>query len=98
VSTLAVVEHTASSAEDHVKALALVADARARIALYGSDGTIKAVAEIANYPHLDNRKACQVFVHACQQMRADTPGCAPTSDDELSRVIFGERFQDMRET
>ena len=50
VSALAATHHTDATSRDHYQALVRVGDARARIALYGSAATVKAAAEIADYP------------------------------------------------
>jgi hypothetical protein len=97
VSTLAASQKHTFPEEEAAKALALVGDARARIAIYGSVMTVKAMAEFSIFSHLTNRKTCETFVRVCQQMRRDTHSESAIPDDELSLLLFGKPLKDLPE-
>jgi hypothetical protein len=89
VSLLATTHRTDASQQRVFEGMALVGDARARIALYGSDAMVRAMAGLAEYPELATRKACEAFIRACRQMRFDTHASVALTDEELSLTIFG---------
>ena len=76
----------------------MVGDARARIAIYGSDGVVRAMGATADHPLLTTRDACRTFVCVCRAMRADTQASNALSDDELSLVVLGRALMDFPES
>ncbi len=77
------------------EAMALVGDARARISIYGSEAMVRAMAEIAEFPRLTTRKACETFIRACRQMRIDAHASVSLTDDELSLVVLGHPLRNL---
>jgi len=97
VSLLATTHRTDAPQQRVFEGMALVGDARARIALYGSEAMVRAMAGMAEYPMLTTRKACATFILACRQMRVDTHASVALTDDELSLVILGRSLADTPE-
>jgi hypothetical protein len=97
VSILAASQSPIFPQDEAAKALALVGDARARIAIYGSVMTVKAMAAFSPFSQLTSRQACVTFVRACQQMRRDTHAESAITDDELSLLLFSKSLKDLPE-
>lgn len=96
VSLLAAVQRSDPFPQQRLsEAMALVGDARSRIAIYGSEAMVRAMAEISEFPELTTRRACQTFVRACRQMRIDTHASVALTDDEISLVILGHSLRDL---
>ena len=71
------------------EALAIVADAKSRIAIYGSDLVIGRLAAFETLgPNLDNRDSVHAFLNLVQSMRADSYKKESSVDTEDLKVIL----------
>jgi hypothetical protein len=68
--------------------IALVADARARIAIYGGKDVVHSLSEFITLgAQTQNREGMQAFADLCRVMRAETGwGHAPV--EEITKVLF----------
>ena len=67
---------------------AMVADSRARIAIYGGENVVRSLSEfIALGAQTCNREGIQAFVELCRTMRAET-GREHVSVSDIKRVLF----------
>jgi hypothetical protein len=77
----------------------LVADAKARIALYGSISVVSSLAKFLRAGLvLDSPQRCREFTSICQKMRNDTrpkPGAAEDHDVEF--LLFGSDVKHLQE-
>lgn len=68
--------------------IAQVADARARIAIYGEESVVHSLAGfIAHGGQTQNKEGMQAFAELCQAMRAET-GREYTSLEDINRILF----------
>lgn len=82
------------SDEDLVVALKAAADAKARIAVYGSPSVVKALARFEESgPVLSNSRSAEVFVELVFAMR---PSREVVSSDDIRLVLLGAAQQENR--
>lgn len=95
VAGLAVLQkRPVDSKEDFLKGnelIMLVADAKARIALYGSKSVVSSLAKfLRGGVVLDTPERAREFTAICQKMRTDTrPRLANVTDDDAHFLLFG---------
>ena len=67
---------------------ALVADARARIAVHGGKSVVRSLSQfIAHGAQTRNREGMQAFAELCRLMRAET-GREPVHIEDITQVLF----------
>jgi hypothetical protein len=70
--------------------VAQVADARARIAIYGGESVVRSLSEfIARGGQTTNQNGMRAFAELCQAMRAET-GRESVSFEYINRILFGQ--------
>ena len=89
VALLSATQHIYAPGEKSFEATVLVGDAKARIAIYGSEAVVRAVSEVSDNLSLDILKDSEAFVSICRRMRTDTEKKVALTDQEIKRVLFG---------
>jgi len=76
----------------------LVADARARIAIYGSGPVVISMAEfLRGGAILDTPERTQKFTEVCQKMRSDgRPRPKEVTDEDTHFLLFGSEMKNYR--
>ena len=68
--------------------MALVADSRARIAIYGGKNVVRSLAKfIAFGAQTCNREGMQAFAELCRMMRVET-GREQVAEEDINRLLF----------
>ena len=82
------------SSEKHINALALMAQIRARIAIYGTPEVIRAVGQVFTYPDLTTDAAQRAMADAIAAMRADVgQNTHSVSVKDLTALMFNSRVE-----
>ena len=78
-----------SDKAEETKGNALMADAKARICVYGADDTLRALAAFSRAgAQLSLREGADAFLSLCEAMRREMRGSGVDKDD-VARVLFG---------
>lgn len=79
---------------EEAKGNALMADAKARICVYGADDTLRALATFSRVgAQLSTRQGADAFLGLCETMRGEMRGTGVSRDD-IARVLFGFELKD----
>ncbi len=79
---------------EEAKGNALMADAKARICVYGTDETVKALAEFSRVgAKLSTREGVDAFLSFCVEMRREMRG-GDSPRDDIARVLFNTTIAD----
>jgi hypothetical protein len=93
VTTTGQAQKRGDNAEE-AKGNALMADAKARICVYGADDTLRALAEFSRAgAKLSARQGADAFLALCEAMRREMRGKGVSRDD-IARVLFGFELKD----
>lgn len=100
VSALAVVGREPVREREHFlkewESRLLLADAKARIAIYGSESVVSSLATfLRGGVVLDSSERMKAFTAVCQTMRTDSrPGPGKATDDDVHFLLFGSEDED----
>lgn len=87
VTATALAQRHGDHAEE-VKAAVLMADAKARMCVYGGSATLRALSDLHQRgASLATAEGAEAFLALCETMRAET-GDAPITRTELAQVLF----------
>jgi hypothetical protein len=76
---------------DAVQIFSALADAKARICVYGSSAVIHAISEhLRRFHVLDSAESCVAFTGVLQAMRDDAGFTDHANDADLLRLLFGD--------
>ena len=89
--TLGELSFTKASDRRHLDALAMMAQIRGRIGIYGSDEVISAVGNVFRFADLKSPEAQQAMCAALKAMRRDAGQPDAVSDEALKQIMFGSR-------
>ena len=93
VTTTSQAQKRGDKAEE-AKGNALMADAKARICVYGADETLKALANFSRIgAELSTREGVEAFLSLCEGMRREMKG-GNASTDDISRILFNTALTD----
>jgi hypothetical protein len=100
VAGLGVLQHESIQSKEHfVKGLELkmlVADAKSRIAIYGSESVASSLAQFLRGGNvLDSPERARAFTAVCQRMRGDTrPKLGEITDSDMHFLLFDYEIKD----
>ena len=103
VAGLAVVSRDAVQSKEHFakdwELRMLLADAKSRIAIYGSESVVSSLAEFLRKGNILNTpERARAFTSVCQKMRGDTrPKLGKINDSEMHFLLFDYEIKDYLE-
>ncbi len=91
ISGLAVTQRSATEAsDDELRFMALTADAKARIAIYGSTAVVVSLAEfMRGGAVIDNLERAEAFSGVCSKMRSDSIAGEALASEDMFTLLFG---------
>lgn len=99
VAGLAIVQREPVQSKEHFvkdwELRMLLADAKSRIAIYGSESVVGSLAQfLRGGKMLDTAERARSFMHVCQQMRGDTrPNLEKISDSDMHFLLFDSEVE-----
>jgi hypothetical protein len=100
VAGLGVIQHEPIQSKEHLikgwELKLLVADSKARIAIYGSESVVGSLAEfLRGGPALDSPQRAKEFTDICKKMRGDSrPKLGEVSDRDIHFLLFDFDMKD----
>jgi hypothetical protein len=100
VAGLGVLQHEAIQSKEHFvkdwELRMLLADAKSRIAIYGSESVARSLAQFLRGGNvLDTPERARAFTGVCKEMRGDTrPKLGEITDSDMHFLLFGYETKD----
>lgn len=99
IAGLAILQRQAQQEKEHLvkgsELQMLLADAKARIAIYGGESVVSALSDfLRGGPFLDSPERAKAFTAVCQKMRGDSRPPGKVSDQDMHFLLFDFDMKD----